>query len=61
MLGANVTPDHGGPVRLYVAPMYGYKSIKWLNRIEVTDVIVPGYWEDNGYPVNAWIGGVAQS
>lgn len=60
MLGANVTSEHGGPVRLYVAPMYGYKSIKWLNRIEVTNEVVPGYWEDNGYPVNAWIGGVAQ-
>jgi DMSO/TMAO reductase YedYZ molybdopterin-dependent catalytic subunit len=61
MLGANVTSEHGGPVRLYVAPMYGYKSIKWLNRIEVTNEVVPGYWEDNGYPVDAWIGGVAQS
>ena len=60
MLDANVTSDHGGPVRLYVAPMYGYKSIKWLNRIEVTNKVVPGYWEDNGYPANAWIGGVAQ-
>ena len=26
MLGGPVTHDHGGPVRLYVAPMYGYKS-----------------------------------
>src|ERR1700710_2793389 len=25
MLGGDVTHDHGGPVRLYVAPMYGYK------------------------------------
>lgn len=56
MIGSDVTPDHGGPVRLYVAPMYGYKSIKWLDRIEVTDKVVPGYWEDGGYPVNAWIG-----
>jgi DMSO/TMAO reductase YedYZ molybdopterin-dependent catalytic subunit len=37
--------------------MYGYKSIKWLNRIEVTNQVVNGYWEDNGYPANAWIGG----
>lgn len=59
MLGANVTTDHGGPVRLYVAPMYGYKSIKWLNRIEVTNKIVDGYWEDEGYPADAWIGGSA--
>jgi DMSO/TMAO reductase YedYZ molybdopterin-dependent catalytic subunit len=59
MLGTNVTADHGGPVRLYVAPMYGYKSIKWLNRIEVTNKVVDGYWEDNGYPADAWIGGSA--
>ncbi|MHB1987874.1 MAG: molybdopterin-dependent oxidoreductase [Acidimicrobiales bacterium] len=58
MIGDDVTPEHGGPVRLYVAPMYGYKSIKWLDRIEVTDKVVPGYWENGGYPVNAWIGGV---
>jgi DMSO/TMAO reductase YedYZ molybdopterin-dependent catalytic subunit len=60
MLGGPITSDHGGPVRLYVAPMYGYKSIKWLSGIEVTDEVVPGFWEDNGYAVDAWIGGVPQ-
>jgi len=56
MLGAPVTREHGGPVRLYVAPMYGYKSIKWLDRISVVDKVEPGYWEHYGYAVNAWIG-----
>jgi DMSO/TMAO reductase YedYZ molybdopterin-dependent catalytic subunit len=56
MLGKPVTRDHGGPVRLYVAPMYGYKSIKWLDSIQVTDTIQPGYWEDQGYDVDAWVG-----
>jgi DMSO/TMAO reductase YedYZ molybdopterin-dependent catalytic subunit len=56
MLGKPVTRDHGGPVRLYVAPMYGYKSIKWLGGIQVTDTIDPGYWEDQGYDVDAWVG-----
>jgi DMSO/TMAO reductase YedYZ molybdopterin-dependent catalytic subunit len=56
MLGAPVTREHGGPVRLYVAPMYGYKSIKWLSGITVTNRVVPGYWEQNGYAVDAWIG-----
>jgi DMSO/TMAO reductase YedYZ molybdopterin-dependent catalytic subunit len=56
MLGAPVTREHGGPVRLYVAPMYGYKSIKWLSDITVTNKVVPGYWEQNGYAVDAWIG-----
>ena len=37
MLGKPVTREHGGPVRLYVAPMYGYKSLKWLERIEVVE------------------------
>ena len=37
MLGGPVTREHGGPVRLYVAPMYGYKSIKWLSTISVVD------------------------
>ncbi|GGT70578.1 hypothetical protein GCM10010207_81140 [Streptomyces atratus] len=37
-----VTHEHGGPVRLYVAPMYFYKSAKWLSGISVTDKVVPG-------------------
>jgi DMSO/TMAO reductase YedYZ molybdopterin-dependent catalytic subunit len=57
MLGGPVTTEHGGPVRLYVAPMFGYKSLKWLSAIEVVDRVIPGYWEENGYPVNGWIDG----
>jgi DMSO/TMAO reductase YedYZ molybdopterin-dependent catalytic subunit len=54
--GAPLSDAHGGPVRLYVAPMYGYKSLKWLDTIELTDRVVPGYWEQRGYDVDAWIG-----
>jgi DMSO/TMAO reductase YedYZ molybdopterin-dependent catalytic subunit len=57
MLGAPVTTEHGGPVRLYVAPMFGYKSLKWLSAIRVVDRVIPGYWEENGYPVNGWVDG----
>jgi DMSO/TMAO reductase YedYZ molybdopterin-dependent catalytic subunit len=57
MLGGPVSTAHGGPVRLYVAPMYGYKSCKWLRRIEVVDRVEPGYWEQAGnYGVEAWVG-----
>ncbi len=56
MLGAPVTREHGGPVRLYVAPMYGYKSLKWLGGIELTDTVRAGYWERRGYDVDAWVG-----
>jgi DMSO/TMAO reductase YedYZ molybdopterin-dependent catalytic subunit len=51
-----VTHDHGGPVRLYVAPMYGYKSLKWLGGIELTSEVIPGYWEPRGYSIDAWVG-----
>ena len=56
MLGDDVTHNHGGPVRLYVAPMYGYKSVKWLSGIEVTDQVVEGYWEHRGYDVDGFVG-----
>lgn len=55
-----VSREHGGPVRLYVAPMYGYKSLKWLDRIEVADELDaptdPGYWEQLGYDTDAFVG-----
>ncbi|MEV5014292.1 molybdopterin-dependent oxidoreductase [Streptomyces sp. NPDC053780] len=47
---------HGGPVRLYVAPMYFYKSAKWLSGITLTKNVRPGYWEERGYDVDAWVG-----
>ena len=57
MSGAPLSRQHGGPVRLYVAPMYGYKSIKWLSRIELVDRVEPGYWETVGnYDIEAWVG-----
>jgi DMSO/TMAO reductase YedYZ molybdopterin-dependent catalytic subunit len=57
MLGGPVSKGHGGPVRLYVPGMFGYKSIKWLSTITLTSVVEEGYWEQNGYPVDAWANG----
>jgi DMSO/TMAO reductase YedYZ molybdopterin-dependent catalytic subunit len=56
--GRPIGNQHGGPVRLYVAPMYGYKSLKWLERIEVVDRVVDdgGYWEARGYALDGWVG-----
>ncbi len=57
MLGDDVRREHGGPVRLFVAPMYGYKSLKWLAGFEVTDSVEPpGFWEVRGYDTDAWVG-----
>jgi DMSO/TMAO reductase YedYZ molybdopterin-dependent catalytic subunit len=54
--GSPLSDEHGGPVRLYVAPMYGYKSLKWLDRIELTKDVQQGYWEVRGYDVDGWVG-----
>lgn len=60
MQGGDVSREHGGPVRLYVAPMYGYKSCKWLDSIEAVrgldEATDPGYWEQRGYDTDAWVG-----
>ena len=57
MEGKAVSRPHGGPVRMLVAPMYGYKSTKWLEGIEVTEGRgKPGYWEVRGYDDEAWVG-----
>ena len=55
MLGKPVTHDHGGPVRMYCASMYGYKSTKWLSGIELTSTEIPGYWENRGYNIDGTI------
>ncbi|MDX3617462.1 molybdopterin-dependent oxidoreductase [Streptomyces europaeiscabiei] len=56
MQDKDISHNHGGPVRLYVAPMYFYKSAKWLSGIEVTEKVEPGYWEERGYDIDAWVG-----
>jgi len=37
MNGLPLTREHGRPVRLFVYDAYGYKHVKWLERIEATD------------------------
>ena len=54
--GKPIGRDHGGPVRMLVAPMYGYKSCKWLSEIRVTSKVIRGYWERFGYDQEGWVG-----
>jgi DMSO/TMAO reductase YedYZ molybdopterin-dependent catalytic subunit len=37
--GQEISPDHGAPLRLRVARQLGYKSIKFLSHIKVTDTL----------------------
>ncbi len=48
-------PTYGGPLRMFIPHLWGYKSAKWLARIEFTDRMHGGYWEDRGYPREAAI------
>jgi DMSO/TMAO reductase YedYZ molybdopterin-dependent catalytic subunit len=58
---APLQPDHGAPVRLRVATQLGYKSAKWVRRIELVGTFASiyagkgGYWEDQGYE---WYAGI---
>jgi DMSO/TMAO reductase YedYZ molybdopterin-dependent catalytic subunit len=47
--GAPLDPVHGGPLRLVVPARYGWKSVKWLTEIRLSDRDVRGYWEERGY------------
>jgi DMSO/TMAO reductase YedYZ molybdopterin-dependent catalytic subunit len=48
--GAPLEEEHGGPVRMVVPGRYFYKSVKWLERVELLAEDRPGYWErEAGY------------
>jgi len=55
MDGSPLPTALGGPVRLVVPQMYGYKSVKWVQAIELIDREHIGFWEDLGYPADAWL------
>jgi len=44
-----LSPEHGGPLRLVVPKKYAYKSAKWVRRIKFTEQQELGYWEKRGY------------
>jgi DMSO/TMAO reductase YedYZ molybdopterin-dependent catalytic subunit len=56
LMGKPLSQAQGAPLRLVVPGMYGYKFIKWLNRIELIPAPIDGYWEQNGYDRDAYIG-----
>jgi DMSO/TMAO reductase YedYZ molybdopterin-dependent catalytic subunit len=47
--GQDLTPDHGGPLRLVVPRKYAWKSAKWLEALEWVEHDRLGFWERNGY------------
>lgn len=55
MDGKPIPQRLGGPVRLIVPSMYAYKSVKWLQNIELIRDEHIGYWEVRGYEKDAWV------
>jgi DMSO/TMAO reductase YedYZ molybdopterin-dependent catalytic subunit len=56
MNGVTIPPERGFPFELVAESQYGYKWIKWITTIELTDnPDYLGYWESRGYPNNATI------
>lgn len=55
MDGKPIPAAYGGPARLIVPKMYGYKAVKWLVGIELIEKSHLGYWQVRGYDTNAWV------
>jgi DMSO/TMAO reductase YedYZ molybdopterin-dependent catalytic subunit len=56
MDGKPLSREHGAPLRLVIPEMYGYKGVKWLERINFVPQAEDGYWELLGYDRDAWVG-----
>jgi len=56
MGGKPLSRPHGAPARVILPEMYGYKGVKWLTKMELVARQPLGYWEQNGYDQNAWVG-----
>ncbi len=57
MYGQPLERVHGAPLRLCLPTKLGYKSAKYLTKLEVTNLLQRrrGYWEDQGY---SWFAGL---
>jgi DMSO/TMAO reductase YedYZ molybdopterin-dependent catalytic subunit len=56
MNNVTLTPEAGWPFMLIAQNQYGYKWIRWVTGIEVSnDTSYLGYWESRGYPNNATV------
>lgn len=47
--GEELEFEYGGPIRMIIPNLWGYKSCKWLKRIQFMDEYIQGTWESSGY------------
>jgi DMSO/TMAO reductase YedYZ molybdopterin-dependent catalytic subunit len=56
MNGLTIPSERGYPFQLVAESKFGYKWIKWLTKIELSnDANYRGYWESKGYSNNATV------
>lgn len=56
MDGSPLKKSQGYPCRLYHPNMYGYKSVKWVTKMVMTEKRETGYWQTNGdYDLNGYL------
>jgi DMSO/TMAO reductase YedYZ molybdopterin-dependent catalytic subunit len=60
MNGGGLRPEHGFPLRAIVPGWYAMASVKWLQRIIVTDVPYNGYYQTLDYAYWSEIDGLAK-
>ncbi|MBI3627807.1 MAG: molybdopterin-dependent oxidoreductase [Candidatus Sungbacteria bacterium] len=51
--GEEIPPEHGGPIRMIIPHLYGWKSCKFLTEIQFLTHDQPGFWEERGYSNSA--------
>ncbi|HEV7678561.1 MAG TPA: molybdopterin-dependent oxidoreductase [Candidatus Dormibacteraeota bacterium] len=59
--GAPLIREQGMPLRLIYPDMYGYKNVKWVRRLEVKSGRDVGFWEQQGWEIEAYIGSPSTS
>lgn len=47
--GELLEDEYGGPIRMLIPNLWGYKSCKWLVRVSFSSTNKPGFWETRGY------------
>jgi DMSO/TMAO reductase YedYZ molybdopterin-dependent catalytic subunit len=47
--GSTLPLDHGFPLRVVVPRLFGYKNAKYVERLELADQPLIGYWVAAGY------------
>jgi DMSO/TMAO reductase YedYZ molybdopterin-dependent catalytic subunit len=50
--GSTLPLDHGFPLRVVVPRLLGYKNAKYVERLELADKPLIGYWVAAGYELD---------